>query len=70
MHQRSHHDPIRCGALAAGIVMVVFGVAMVTGKVAAFSYWLLQTFPCWAKSDDRWRTGATRGTLNAGQATA
>lgn len=31
--------------LVAGIFMVLFGVAMVTGKLAAFSYWLLETFP-------------------------
>lgn len=31
--------------IAAGIVMVLFGLAMITGKLAAFSYWLLETFP-------------------------
>lgn len=31
--------------IAAGVVMVLFGLAMMTGKLAAFSYWLLQTFP-------------------------
>ena len=30
---------------AAGIVMVLFGVAMVTGKLTTFSYWLLDLFP-------------------------
>jgi len=31
--------------IAAGIVMVLFGTAMVTGKLAALSYWLLEVFP-------------------------
>ena len=31
--------------IAAGIVMVLFGAAMATGKLAAFSYWLLEAFP-------------------------
>lgn len=30
---------------AAGIVMVLFGIAMVTGKLTTFSYWLLDLFP-------------------------
>ncbi|MEP6998214.1 MAG: cytochrome c biogenesis protein CcdA [Betaproteobacteria bacterium] len=29
----------------AGVVMVLFGVAMVTGKITTFSYWLLEMFP-------------------------
>ena len=29
----------------AGGVLVLFGVAMMTGKVTSFSYWLLDTFP-------------------------
>ena len=29
----------------AGIIMVVMGIAMMTGYVSAFSYWLLETFP-------------------------
>jgi cytochrome c-type biogenesis protein len=29
----------------AGIVMVVFGLAMVTGELTTFSYWLLARFP-------------------------
>ncbi|MEO8567129.1 MAG: cytochrome c biogenesis protein CcdA [Betaproteobacteria bacterium] len=29
----------------AGVVMVLFGVAMVSGKVTTFSYWLLEMFP-------------------------
>ncbi len=31
--------------LVAGVVMILFGVAMVTGKLASFSYWLLEMFP-------------------------
>jgi len=29
----------------AGVVMVLFGVAMVSGKLTTFSYWLLEMFP-------------------------
>lgn len=29
----------------AGFVMVLMGVAMITGKLTDFSYWLLETFP-------------------------
>ena len=31
--------------IGAGGVMVLMGVAMVTGRLTAFSYWLLETFP-------------------------
>jgi cytochrome c-type biogenesis protein len=31
--------------IAAGAIMVVMGVAMITGKLTAFSYWLLEQFP-------------------------
>jgi cytochrome c-type biogenesis protein len=31
--------------IAAGVVMVVMGVAMVTGKLTELSYWLLERFP-------------------------
>ncbi len=31
--------------VVAGVVLILMGVAMVTGKLAAFSYWLLDTFP-------------------------
>jgi cytochrome c-type biogenesis protein len=34
--------PLQVGA---GVLMILFGVAMVTGKLAALSYWLLDTFP-------------------------
>ncbi len=29
----------------AGVVMILFGIAMVTGRVTTFSYWLLEKFP-------------------------
>lgn len=35
----------RAAHIAAGIIMVLMGVAMITGKLTAFSYWLLETFP-------------------------
>jgi len=31
--------------VVAGAIMVLFGVAMITGQVTAFSYWLLEKFP-------------------------
>lgn len=31
--------------IAAGLIMVAMGVAMMTGRLAAFSYWLLERFP-------------------------
>ena len=31
--------------VAAGFIMVLMGVAMMTGKLSAFSYWLLERFP-------------------------
>jgi cytochrome c-type biogenesis protein len=31
--------------VTAGSVMIVMGVAMITGQLSAFSYWLLETFP-------------------------
>lgn len=30
---------------AAGTVMILMGIAMITGQLSAFSYWLLDTFP-------------------------
>lgn len=35
--------------IGAGGVMVVMGVAMITGELTAFSYWLLETFPVLAR---------------------
>jgi cytochrome c-type biogenesis protein len=31
--------------IAAGAVMIVMGIAMITGRLTAFSYWLLERFP-------------------------
>jgi len=31
--------------LAAGAILILMGIAMVTGQLSAFSYWLLDTFP-------------------------
>ncbi|MPZ10883.1 MAG: cytochrome c biogenesis protein CcdA [Kiloniellaceae bacterium] len=35
--------------LVAGTILVVMGVAMLTGQLSAFSYWLLETFPALAQ---------------------
>lgn len=35
--------------VAAGGVMVVMGLAMITGRLSAFSFWLLETFPVFAR---------------------
>ena len=35
--------------IAAGLIMVAMGVAMMTGKLATFSYWLLETFPVFGR---------------------
>ena len=29
----------------AGVIMVLFGIAMITGRLTTFSYWLLERFP-------------------------
>ena len=31
--------------IVAGVIMVVMGIAMMTGKLTTFSYWLLERFP-------------------------
>ena len=31
--------------IVAGSVMILMGVAMITGQITVFSYWLLETFP-------------------------
>jgi cytochrome c-type biogenesis protein len=31
--------------IVAGMVMILMGVAMITGQLTVFSYWLLETFP-------------------------
>jgi len=35
--------------LGAGGVVVAMGLAIITGQLTAFSYWLLETFPIFAK---------------------
>lgn len=35
--------------IGAGAVVVVMGVAMTTGELSNFSYWLLETFPAFAR---------------------
>jgi cytochrome c-type biogenesis protein len=31
--------------ITAGVVLIIMGVAMITGQLSVFSYWLLRTFP-------------------------
>jgi cytochrome c-type biogenesis protein len=31
--------------IAAGVVLVAMGIAMMTGQLSRFGFWLLQTFP-------------------------
>lgn len=31
--------------IGAGLIMIIMGIAIMTGQLSAFSYWLLQTFP-------------------------
>jgi len=31
--------------VGAGIIMIAMGVAMITGRLSSFAYWLLETFP-------------------------
>jgi cytochrome c-type biogenesis protein len=33
----------------AGVVMILMGVAMITGRLSALSYWLLEAFPVFAR---------------------
>ena len=35
--------------MAPCIVMVLMGVAMVTGRLSALSYWLLEAFPAFSR---------------------
>ncbi|KKB84663.1 cytochrome C biogenesis protein [Devosia limi DSM 17137] len=35
--------------IAAGVIMIVMGVAMVTGQLSLFAFWLLQTFPIFSQ---------------------
>ena len=32
--------------ILAGAIMVLMGIAMITGQLSRFSFWLLETFPC------------------------
>lgn len=34
---------------AAGVIMLIMGAAMITGQLSTFSFWLLETFPVFAK---------------------
>ncbi|WP_205742716.1 cytochrome c biogenesis CcdA family protein [Onishia niordana] len=45
-----HHQPFlrrwgRVMHLAAGLIMILMGILMITGKLTELSYWLLRTFP-------------------------
>jgi cytochrome c-type biogenesis protein len=31
--------------IAAGLILVLMGLAMMTGQLTAFAFWLLNTFP-------------------------
>ena len=31
--------------IAAGVVLIIMGIAMITGQLSSFAYWLLKTFP-------------------------
>jgi cytochrome c-type biogenesis protein len=31
--------------IAAGLILVLMGIAMITGQLSAFAFWLLRTFP-------------------------
>jgi cytochrome c-type biogenesis protein len=35
--------------IGAGTVIVAMGIAMITGQLSAMSYWLLETFPAFAR---------------------
>jgi cytochrome c-type biogenesis protein len=35
--------------IAAGLILLAMGTAMMSGKLAAFSFWLLQTFPVFGR---------------------
>ncbi len=45
------HGMRRWGAtlhVAAGVIMIVTGIAMITGYLSAFGFWLLKTFPVYS----------------------
>ena len=31
--------------IGAGVILIIMGIAMITGYLTKFSYWLLETFP-------------------------
>lgn len=35
--------------IAAGLILVLMGIAMITGKLSTFGFWLLQTFPVFGR---------------------
>jgi len=35
--------------IAAGLILVVMGIAMITGQLSAFAFWLLRTFPVFGR---------------------
>ncbi len=35
--------------IGAGVIMIVMGIAIMTGQLSAFSYWLIEAFPALAK---------------------
>ncbi|GAA0560122.1 cytochrome c biogenesis CcdA family protein [Halomonas salifodinae] len=45
LHQQFLRRWGRIMHLAAGLIMILMGVLMITGKLTALSYWLLRTFP-------------------------
>lgn len=49
--------------IVAGVVMVLMGLAMVTGKLTKFSYWLLERFPILGQIGRRIMQAALRGGL-------
>jgi len=35
--------------IAAGLILVVMGIAMITGQLSAFAFWILRTFPVFGR---------------------
>lgn len=46
--ERADGSHLKANIIAGG-VMILMGVAMVTGTLTTFSYWLLQTFPVFGR---------------------
>jgi cytochrome c-type biogenesis protein len=38
--------PLQVGA---GVILILMGIAMITGYLTTFSYWLLRTFPVFSQ---------------------